>query len=304
MRNHIFLHEVISLTKWVYSETELNSVYYPFSYQSGSAYSWIIDFKGDGFVKVVFTQISFNVYENINSIPNACKDKIQLRDAFQFRDIFNVFAETDYLYNNRISVFETKHSELLMTFTSCRMFSKIMTRGYGFRAFVSKQAIPTCRSYTRSGSIRTEQCKLPSMYLTSFSILNLQYQGLSEKWTIQIKRHTFSIQFLDFYIPCFDNAKLMFIDRFMEGKVFCNLAKPPKVIYSNSDNVSLVLNRLSSVGPIYSIRQRFKAVYVALSEELLNKVDEQYTNYYGNIFNTFNTILMNYIIKMFDKLKH
>jgi hypothetical protein len=96
------------------------------------------------------------------------------------------------------------------------------------------------------------------------------------------------------------DTKLIFIDRYMEGKVFCNLAKPPKVIYSNSDTVSLVLIRFSSdEEPIYSIRQRFKAVYVALSEEFSNKIDEQYTNYYGNTFNTYSIIYINHIIKMF-----
>jgi hypothetical protein len=52
-----------SLTKWVYQETVLTSINYPVSYQPGLVYFWIINFKDEGFVKLVFTQIALNVYE-------------------------------------------------------------------------------------------------------------------------------------------------------------------------------------------------------------------------------------------------
>lgn len=54
---------IVALTQTITEASVITSMGYLGHYRGGVAYSWILDFTDVGFIKVIFTNISFNIYE-------------------------------------------------------------------------------------------------------------------------------------------------------------------------------------------------------------------------------------------------
>ncbi|XP_053398506.1 uncharacterized protein LOC123558066 isoform X2 [Mercenaria mercenaria] len=241
----------------------ISSPEYPFSYQGGQNYKWIISFEQDYYVKLIFTNISLHIYEESTDIANSCYDSILISN--DMRNSFDTARVLDSRFNGALSVIETSESMLVVTLKTCLPFSRRTSDGHGFRAIASKNSMPAC--FTLDSTIswetgREEICSQLSMSLTSMSLLGLPFSETTERWKINTPGQRIILYILEFQVACKtgDTGSEFFIRDLGVENSYCNLNKPPREIYSSSDTLTITFFK-DLDPPFVTFKEGFRLKY-------------------------------------------
>ncbi|XP_060586516.1 uncharacterized protein LOC132742201 [Ruditapes philippinarum] len=242
---------------YVQKAAVIMSIGYPFLTGSGYSYTWIIDFKYEHYVRLIFTNVTLNQIKQNND--NGCEDMLVIGTHLLER-LKGVQINTNF--NERIFIVETNRTLVLVTFQPC--FNTF--RGSSFRAVVNQEDIPACLSIASSvdwSRGRNEACTNPEMILTSMSILNIPFENFEERFKIQARNHHgIQIEFIDFYIVCQrGTSDIRSKFAMIEGngkKEYCNANKPPKIVYSEENYIHIVFRRYDEPSQIFLGREGFR----------------------------------------------
>ncbi|KAL4238889.1 hypothetical protein ACF0H5_003596 [Mactra antiquata] len=275
--NPVFLshNTEIDAVQTLTSPTIITNIGYPSSYHEGTSYTWIIDFRNIGYIKLIFKEILLQVYQD-RSHPNLqyfCADQLQVSDLQN--SVWNVPSGDE----RKHVVMATQEKYLIIAFRACKPYlQRIITNGYFF-IYVSVADQPTCsltdQSYTR------QKCELPTMLLSSGLLKNIRPdRDGTESWEIKVPKHVLHVVFTYFHILCDDRMKFEIKNRYSDAVTYSNCVPPPPVVISESDIITLSLNIRST--PDSMTEFGFLAIYTAVNNnhnDLINTFGHDYFGY-------------------------
>ncbi|XP_060558046.1 uncharacterized protein LOC132718370 [Ruditapes philippinarum] len=243
---------VVTVVQTITAETIINNIG-NHVYKAGQTYCWIVRFTN--FVKVILTHLSLNEYKE-----QLCRDSIYLSSNIggnkqSVRTIDNTL--------NGIKVgIETSTRQLVITFDTCLATSMQLKQGSGFQAILSSQDTPACfqlDSEVEWNNGRRENCKEPSMTITSMSFLGLPFRETTEIWTIHVPFKIIHFHIIEFQVACNEHGSKFTIKDAMDVNTYCNVKRPPNFIFSASD--TLIVSFYKATDPHMMYTEGFRASY-------------------------------------------
>ncbi|XP_053385721.1 uncharacterized protein LOC123538057 [Mercenaria mercenaria] len=251
---------VLTNVEVIKKDALITTVGYPFSFESGQRYKWIVKYAETYYIKMIFTNVSLS-FETPDT-HSSC-DKLFISKDIRADTAGKVI---DNNFNNRKFVVETGESLLFLTFVSCLSEKVIISTG--FRAIITKGEIPASLSIDSVmpwSEGRNEICNRAEMMLTSMSVLNFPFRN-EERWNIQAgEHHNLQIEVLYFYILCANDpgelrSTFTIVD-FPDKKMFCNTNMPPRKFYSKTSDVTIIFQKHEDTKVAMIRREGFRLRY-------------------------------------------
>ncbi|KAL4221448.1 hypothetical protein ACF0H5_019705 [Mactra antiquata] len=120
--------------KTITTPSHITNVGYPLPYRDGTSYTWIIDFRSIGYIRIVFVEILLQEYED-NTFTNFWYN---CKDSFTIKTIEDEYYTVPTSVKHENIVIETQHQYLIMEFTSCIPYTPRKDEGTRFSLYVDK----------------------------------------------------------------------------------------------------------------------------------------------------------------------
>ncbi|KAL4221447.1 hypothetical protein ACF0H5_019704 [Mactra antiquata] len=266
--------------KTITTPSHVTNVGYPLPYRDGTSYTWILDFRNVGYIKIVFVDIFLQEYED-KTFTNFWYD---CKDTFTIKNIEDKYWTVPTSVKHENIIIETQQLYLIMEFTSCIPYTPRKDEGTRFSLYVDKMDLPACASL--SNDIKydleiTEQCQLSPMILSTLTLKNIPTNDLQESWTITLPKFSIRLRFTHFHILCQSGRYLEVSDQFSPPVEYTNCDPPMSELLSEAESITISykMRHQTLLDTSSLMEEGFRATYTrveASHQGLLDTVGHDY----------------------------